>query len=64
MRVAQVRGVTFKQESGVWTPVKIEKAFDALVDVATALGYPNASAYNDACVEDPATVENRLKALK
>jgi hypothetical protein len=67
MNVAQARGVAFEMNSrGVWTTVGDGRrygAWEALEDVASALGYANWSDYNDACVENPADVERRLKAL-
>ena len=37
--------------------------FQALIDVAEALGYQSRERYNNACEHRPAEVEARLKAL-
>ena len=65
MRVAQLRGCGFFQDTkdGRWAP-HTGLAFKALDDVAAALGYKDRTQYNWACVERPAQVERRLKALK
>lgn len=66
MMVAQVRGLKFHYDalSGEWDPVSTFQALEVLEEVAEALGYPNATKYNDACLFRPASVERRLKALK
>jgi len=71
MLVAQARGVTFRVDDTVYSPIAVyspaaEHKITAnlvLVDVAKTLGYEIVKDYNEACLDRPDEVRARLAAL-